>query len=152
MASRIRSYCEETGQGPPEGPAAVARCVFESLALKYRHAIEQAESLAGRAIETISVVGGGSQNSLLCQLTADATRRPVLAGPVEATALGNLMVQAYARGHLASLGEIREAVRRSVEVQEYEPQGAEDRWQEAYEKLRGLIGAAPRLNREGEAT
>ena len=152
MPSRIRSFCEETGQGPPEEPAAVVRCVFESLALKYRHAIEQAESLAGRAIETISVVGGGSQNSLLCQLTADATRRPVLAGPVEATALGNLMVQAYARGHLASLGEIREAVRRSVEVQEYEPQGAEDRWQEAYEKLRGLIGAAPRLNREGEAT
>jgi rhamnulokinase len=152
MASRIRRFCEETEQRPPEEPAAVARCVFESLALKYRHAIEQAESLAGRAIETISVVGGGSQNSLLCQLTADATRRPVLAGPVEATALGNLMVQAYARGHLASLGEIREAVRRSVEVQEYEPQGAEDRWQEAYEKLRGLIGAAPRLNREGEAT
>jgi rhamnulokinase len=152
MASRIRRFCEETGQRPPEEPAAVARCVFESLALKYRHAMEQAESLAGRAIRTISVVGGGSQNSLLCQLTADATRRPVLAGPVEATALGNLMVQAYARGHLASLGEIREAVRRSVEVQEYEPQGAEDRWQEAYEKLRGLIGAAPRLNREGEAT
>ena len=152
MASRIRSFCEETGQRPPEEPAAVARCVFESLALKYRHAIEQAESLAGRAIGTVNVVGGGSQNSLLCQLTADATRRPVLAGPVEATALGNLMVQAYARGHLASLEEIREAVRRSVEVQEYEPQGAEDGWQEAYEKLRGLIGAAPRLDPEGEGT
>jgi rhamnulokinase len=152
MASRIRSYCEETGQGPPEGPAAVARCVFESLALKYRHAIEQAESLAGRAIGTINILGGGSQNSLLCQLTSDATRRPVLAGPVEATALGNLMVQAYARGHLTSLEEIREAVRRSVEVQEYEPQGGEDGWQEAYEKLRGLIGAAPRLDPEGVST
>jgi rhamnulokinase len=150
MASRIRSFCEETGQRPPEEPAAVARCVFESLALKYRYAIEQAESLAGRAIGTVNVVGGGSQNSLLCQLTADATRRPVLAGPVEATALGNLMVQAYARGHLASLEEIREAVRRSVEVQEYEPQGGEERWQEAYEKLRGLIGAARRLDPEGE--
>jgi rhamnulokinase len=152
MASRIRSYCEETGQRPPEEPAAVARCVFESLALKYRHAIEQAESLAGRAIGTVNVVGGGSQNSLLCQLTADATRRPVLAGPVEATALGNLMVQAYARGHLASLEEMREAVRRSVEVQEYEPQGAEDERQEAYEKLRDLIGAAPRLDQEREGT
>jgi rhamnulokinase len=149
MASRIRRFCEETEQRPPEEPAAVARCVFESLALKYRHAIEQAESLAGRAIGTISLVGGGSQNSLLCQLTADATRRPVLAGPVEATALGNLMVQAYARGHLTSLEEIREAVRRSVEVQEYEPQGGEDGWQEAYETLRGLIGAAPRLGPEG---
>ncbi|HEX5973546.1 MAG TPA: FGGY-family carbohydrate kinase, partial [Rubrobacteraceae bacterium] len=149
MASRIRSFCEETGQRPPEEPAAVARCVFESLALKYRHAIEQAETLAGRAIETVNVVGGGSQNSLLCQLTSDATRRPVLGGPVEATALGNLMVQAYAREHLSSLEEIREAVRRSVEVQEYEPQGTEDGWQEAYEKLRDLIGAAPRLDPEG---
>jgi rhamnulokinase len=152
MASRIRSFCEETGQRPPEEPAAVTRCVFESLALKYRHAIEQAESLAGRAIRTVNVVGGGSQNSLLCRLTADAARRPVLAGPVEATALGNLMVQAYARGHLASLEEIREAVRRSVEVQEYEPQDKEDGWQEAYEKLRGLIGAAPRLDPGGEGT
>jgi rhamnulokinase len=152
MPARIRSFCEETGQDPPEEPASVARCVFESLALKYRHAIEQAESLAGRAIGTVNVVGGGSQNSLLCQLTSDATRRLVLAGPVEATALGNLMVQAYARGHLSSLGEIREAVRSSVEVHEYEPQGKEHSWQEAYEKLRGLIGAAPRLDREGEAT
>jgi rhamnulokinase len=152
MASRIQSFCEETGQRTPEEPAAVARCVFESLALKYRHAIEQAESLAGRAIRTVNVVGGGSQNSLLCRLTADAARRPVLAGPVEATALGNLMVQAYARGHLASLGEMREAVRRSVEVREYEPQGKEDGWQEAYEKLRGLIGAAPRLDPGGEGT
>src|ERR687890_455577 len=82
----------------------------------------------------------------------EETGRPVLAGPVEATALGNLMVQAYARGHLTSLEEIREAVRRSVEVQEYEPQGGEDGWQEAYEKLRGLIGGAPRLDREGERT
>jgi rhamnulokinase len=152
MASRIRSFCEETGQRPPQEPAAVTRCVFESLALKYRHAVEQAENLAGRAIGTINVVGGGSQNSLLCQLTADATRRPVLAGPVEATALGNLMVQAYARGHLASLQEMREAVRRSVEVQGYEPQGAEDEWQEAYEKLRDFIGAAPRLDQEREGT
>jgi rhamnulokinase len=152
MASRIRSFCEETGQRPPQEPAAVTRCVFESLALKYRYALEQAENLAGRAIGTINVVGGGSQNSLLCQLTADATRRPVLAGPVEATALGNLMVQAYARGHLASLEEMREAVRRSVKVQEYEPQGAEDERQEAYEKLRDLVGAAPRLDQEREGT
>ena len=150
MVSRIRSFCEETGQRPPEEPAAVARCVFESLALKYRHAIEQAESLTGRAVGIVNVVGGGSQNALLCQLTADATRLPVLAGPVEATALGNLLVQAYARGHLASLEEIREAVRRSVEVREYEPQGAEDGWLGAYEKLRGVVECAPRLDREGD--
>ena len=145
MVSRIRSFCEETGQSPPEEPAAVARCVFESLALKYRYAIEQAESLSGRTIGMVHVVGGGSQNALLCQLTADATRRPVLAGPVEATSLGNVMVQAYARGRLGSREEIREAVRRSVEVREYEPQGAEDGWQEAYERLRNVVRRAPNL-------
>ena len=74
----------------------------------------------------------------------------MVAGPAEATALGNLMVQVYARGHLASLEEMREAVRRSVEVQEYEPQGTEDEWQGAYEKLRDLIGTVPRLDPEGE--
>ena len=152
MASRIRSFCEETGQRPPEGPAAVARCLFESLALKYRHAIEQAQSLGGRNIGTVNVVGGGSQNALLCQLTADATRRPVLAGPVEATALGNVMVQAYARGRLGSLDEIREAVRRSVEVREYEPRGAEDAWLGSYEKLRELVRAEPVLDQEGGRT
>jgi len=152
MASRMRSFCEETGQTPPDEPAAVARCVFESLALKYRYAIEQGESLAGRTARIINVVGGGSQNALLCQLTADASGLPVVAGPVEATAVGNVMVQAFAQGRVGSLDEIREAVRRSVEVREYEPQGEEDRWQEAFEKLRGVIGAAPRLAREGEST
>jgi rhamnulokinase len=75
----------------------------------------------------------------------------VLAGPAEATALGNLMVQAYARGRLSSLEEIRESVRRSVEVCEYGPQGAEADWQEAYEKLREVVRAAPRLDAEGES-
>jgi rhamnulokinase len=151
MATRIRSFCEETGQEVPEEPGAVARCVFESLALKYRHAIDEAENLGGRTIGKVNVVGGGSQNELLCQMTADATRRPVLAGPAEATALGNLMVQAYARGRLSSLEEIRESVRRSVEVCEYEPQGAEGDWQEAYEKLGEVVRAAPRLDPEGES-
>src|SRR5215210_1676446 len=152
MASRIRSFCEETGQTPPDEPAAVARCVFESLALKYRYAIEQGERLAGRTARMINVVGGGSQNVLLCQLTADASGLPVVAGPVEATAVGNVMVQAFAQGRVGSLDEIREAVRRSVEVREYEPQGGGDRWQEAFEKLQGVIGAAPQLDREGEST
>src|SRR5215210_2808232 len=138
MASRIRSFCEETGQTPPDGPAAVARCVFESLALKYRHAIEQGESLADRDARMVNVVGGGSQNELLCQLTADASGLPVVAGPVEATGVGNVMVQAFAQDRVGSLDEIREVVRRSVEVREYEPQGEEDRWQEAFEKLRGV--------------
>src|ERR687890_2837358 len=103
MASRVQSFCERMGQTSPEGPAAIARCVFESLALKYGHAIEQAQRLTGRNVGSINVVGGGSRNALLCQLTADASGLPVVAGPVEATAMGNVMVQAFAQGRVGSL-------------------------------------------------
>jgi rhamnulokinase len=143
MPSRIRRFCEGTGQRPPEEPAAVARCVFESLALKYRYAIEQAGELAGRPVGTVNVVGGGSQNALLCQLTADATRLPVVAGPVEATAMGNVMVQAFARGRVGSLQEIRAVVRRSFEATTYEPGGDEDAWTGLYERFSRIVDAAP---------
>ena len=150
MPSRIRAFCRETGQSPPEEPGAVARCVLESLALKYRWVLERAEEITGRRAEVIHVVGGGAQNTLLCQLTADATRRPVRAGPVEATALGNLMVQAYARGYLGSLEEIRESVRRScVEVRDYRPSGGADEWEDAYGRMRRIMEAAEELEREG---
>jgi rhamnulokinase len=139
MASRIRSFCEETGQDPPEEPASVARCVFESLALKYRYAIEQAQSLTGRSIGTVNVVGGGSQNDLLCQLTADASRLPVVAGPVEATAIGNVMVQAFAQGRVGSLEEIRAVVRDSFETSTYEPGGDPEEWSGLYERFSRLI-------------
>ncbi len=146
MLSRIRRFCEATGQEPPEEPGQVARCVFESLALKYRWAVEQAEELTGQKVEAIHVVGGGSQNSLLCQLTADAARLPVLAGPVEATALGNVMVQAYARGHVGSLEEIRAVVRRSTELSRYEPEGNEDDWDELRERFAGIMDASPKID------
>jgi rhamnulokinase len=150
MPERIRRFCRETGQSPPEEPGAVVRCVLESLALKYRWVLERTERITGRRAEVIHVVGGGVRNTLLCQLTADATRRPVRAGPVEATALGNLMVQAYARGYLSSLKEIRAAVRGSpVEVHDYEPKGSEDEWEDAYGRLRRTMDAAARLDREG---
>ena len=149
MPGRIRRFCEATGQRPPDEPAAIARCVLESLALKYRWAVEKAAEITGRKVHVIHVVGGGIQNELLCRLTASATRLPVRAGPVEATALGNLLVQAYAGGHLGSLGEMRAAVRRSVEVRDYEPQGAGDEWDEAFERLRGYVKSAPELDREG---
>jgi rhamnulokinase len=139
MASRIRSFCEETGQSPPEEPAAVARCIFESLALKYRHAIEQAQSLTGRAIGTVNVVGGGSQNALLCQLTADVSGLPVVAGPVEATAIGNVMVQAFAQDRVGSLEEIRAVVRDSFEASAYEPSGDPEEWSELRERFSRLI-------------
>jgi rhamnulokinase len=150
MPGRIRRFCRETGQSPPEEPGEVVRCVLESLALKYRWVLERAEEITGRRAGVIHVVGGGVQNTLLCQLTADATRRPVRAGPVEATALGNLMVQAYARGCLGSLEEIRAAVRgSSVGVHEYQPMGSADDWDEAYEKLQRVIDAAAQLDAEG---
>jgi rhamnulokinase len=150
MPGRIRRFCTETGQSPPEEPGEVVRCVLESLALKYRWVLERAEEITGRRAEVIHVVGGGVQNTLLCQLTADATRRQVRAGPVEATALGNLMVQAYARGYLGSLEEIRAAVRGSnVEVRDYQPAGSGDEWEDAYERLRRTMDAAAQLDREG---
>jgi rhamnulokinase len=150
MPSRIRAFCRGTGQSPPEEPGAVVRCVLESLALKYRWVLEKAEEITGRRAEVIHVVGGGAQSTLLCQLTADATRRPVRAGPVEATALGNLMVQAYARGYLGSLEEIRESVRRScVEVRDYRPSGGADEWEDAYGRLQRTMEAAEQLERGG---
>jgi rhamnulokinase len=146
MPARIRSFCGETGQRPPEEPAAVTRCVFESLALKYRYAIEQAQSLTDRTVGTINVVGGGSQNALLCQLTADASRLPVAAGPVEATAMGNVMVQAFARGRVGSLEEIRAVISDSFETSAYEPGGDDEEWSGLYERFSRLIEEADALD------
>src|ERR687891_910195 len=128
MPSRIRRFCEATDQRPPEEVGEVARCIFESLALKYQWVVAQAGEIAGQNVEAVYIVGGGSQNFLLCQLTANATRLPVLAGPVEATALGNVMVQAYARGYVKSLEEIRAVVRRSTDIDQYTPGDDTDEW------------------------
>ena len=144
MTARIRRFCEETGQAPPERPAEFARCVFESLALKYGHAIEQAQNLTGQRIETVNVVGGGSQNALLCQLTADAARLPVVAGPVEATAMGNVMVQAFAQKRVGSPEEIRAVVRDSFEASTYEPGDAEQ-WSGLRERFSKLLEEVPAL-------
>jgi rhamnulokinase len=150
MPGRIRSFCEETGQEAPDGPSEMARCVFESLALKCRIVIEQAGELAGKDVGGVHIVGGGSQNSLLCQLTADATGLPVLAGPVEATAVGNVMVQALADGAVGSLEEIRAVVRASVEPKAYEPRGDQDPWLEASGRLRSMMEDVPGREDEGD--
>jgi rhamnulokinase len=141
MPARIRDLCAKTGQSLAEEPGAVARCVFESLALKYRWVLERAEDVSGQHAETVHVMGGGARNSLLCRLTAEATRRTVVAGPVEATALGNVMVQAYARGYVGSLEEIRNVVRSSVEVQTFVPGDNADEWDEAFGRFSGLMAA-----------
>ncbi len=138
MPAALADFCRRTGQPAPAEPGAVVRCALESLALKYRWVLERLEELTGRRREVIHVVGGGSQNVLLCQLTADACNRPVLAGPVEATAIGNVLVQAIGLGLLGSLAEAREVVRRSFEVRTFTPEQPQ-RWQELYQRFLGYL-------------
>ncbi|HOM80540.1 MAG: rhamnulokinase [Armatimonadetes bacterium] len=133
MPDAICAFCRRTGQPEPETTGAVVRCCLESLALKYRWVVEKLEEIRGRRLETIHIVGGGSQNRLLNQFAADATGRPVVAGPVEATAIGSVLIQAIARGHLGSLAEAREVVRASFEVETFEPKPSPG-WDEAYQR------------------
>lgn len=133
MPLRIIEFCKNTGQPVPETKGAIIRCALESLALKYRWVLERLEEMLGKKITTIHIVGGGCQNQLLCQFTADATQRQVLAGPVEATAIGNIIMQAIARGYIKSLEEARELIRRSFEVKVYDP-GFGLEWDSAYSR------------------
>jgi rhamnulokinase len=134
MPARIREYCQRTGQPAPESEGAVVRCAMESLALKYRWGINGLEDTMGRRIESINIVGGGARDKFLNQLAADATGRPVIAGPFEATAIGNLLMQALASGYIASLEEGREIVRHSFDVTTYEPKETA-KWEEPYERF-----------------
>lgn len=140
MPARIAAYAVRTGQRPPDSDAAVVRCIFESLALKYRMTIELLEGLTG-AVGTIHVVGGGSRNELLCQLTADACSRVVIAGPVEATAAGNVMVQALAQRRVSSLAEIRAVVAASFPQVTYTPRPNAHRsgWDDAWGRFQRLF-------------
>jgi rhamnulokinase len=122
MPARIAQCCAEAGQPVPQSPAEFVRAINESLAEAFARAVRQAAELSGKAVKVIHIVGGGSQNSLLCQLTADRSGLPVIAGPVEATALGNVLVQARAAGLLSGgLGSLRAVIGRSVSLQRYEP-------------------------------
>jgi rhamnulokinase len=140
MPRAVGEFCRRTGQPEPADAGAIVRCCLESLALKYRFVLERLESLLGRRLDVIHVVGGGSQNGPLCQFTADCCGRPVLAGPVEATAIGNCLTQAMGLGLVKDLAELREVVRRSFEPKTYEPRQAEH-WQEPYARFRKLLGA-----------
>ncbi|HMA34308.1 MAG TPA: rhamnulokinase family protein [Chloroflexia bacterium] len=121
MPATIRDACRRSGQPEPASAGALVRCCLESLALKYRWALQALEELTGRRLATVRIVGGGSQNALLCQITADACRREVVAGPVEATALGNILVQAVATGHLGNIAAGRQAVATSLPQTRYAP-------------------------------
>ncbi len=141
MPARIRTYCQETDQTIPVDEGQIIRIVLESLALKYRYVLESLETILGRRLESIHIVGGGIQNRLLCQFTASATGRPVIAGPLEATAIGNLMLQLIGLGQLTSLAEAREVVRRSFESEIYEPESETD-WDAAYNRFRQFLPSA----------
>jgi len=134
MPERIAAFCRRTGQTPPASPGAMARVILESLALRYRQVLENLESLIGRSLARIHIVGGGSRNRLLNQFVAGCTGRVVIAGPSEATAAGNVLVQAAGAGLLAGLDEIRETVRRSFPVEETLPR-RDVAWDQAYRRF-----------------
>jgi rhamnulokinase len=137
MPARIQAACRETDQPVPEGHAAILRCALESLACKYRLVLET----IGRMSGDVHVVGGGAQDATLCRLTADVLGRPVHAGPVEATAVGNLLVQAMAAGEVADRHELRAVVRRSLPPTTYEPSPGAEAMEEAYERFLAVTGA-----------
>ena len=138
MPAAIADYCRRAGQPVPDSRGAMVRCILESLALKYRYTLDQLQALLGYAVEVIHVVGGGSQNAGLCQFTADACGVPVVAGPAEATAVGNLSVQMMALGELASIDEARQVIRRSFPLTVYRPQAAAQ-WEEARARFEALM-------------
>jgi rhamnulokinase len=134
MPAAILDFCGRTGQPQPDDHGAVIRVALESMALNYRHILTDVERLSGRHITRIHIAGGGSKNPLHCQFTADATGRMVVAGPSEATALGNVMVQARSLNLVDSLEDIREVIERSFETPIYEPRADRDQWDEAYQR------------------
>lgn len=141
MSQALRTFCVRTNQPPPPDPGGLVRAALEGLALRYRWVIDHLEDVVGHPIRTIHVVGGGSQNTLLCQMTADATGRRVLAGPTEATALGNIAVQAIAAGRLDSLRQARELIALSFPPDEYVP-ATTSAWHDAYQHFCQLAGPA----------
>lgn len=134
MVNAIVDYCKATGQKAPATHAEFIRCIFDSLALKYRQVLDCLNEIAPFEIEKLHVIGGGSQNKLLNQMTANSIGIPVVAGPAEATAIGNVMLQAKGMGLVNSLQEMRDIIRQSVDIEVYEPQDA-DVWNEAYQKF-----------------
>lgn len=138
MQGRIREYCKATGQAVPETVGEISRCIYESLALKYRWALERLSEIKGTRIEMLNIVGGGCKNKLLNQMAADSSGIRVVTGPEEGAAIGNLLTQAIALGELSGIEELREVVRASLPVEEYIPHHTAQ-WDDAYDKLLQLM-------------
>ena len=137
MLQAIDAFCERTGQPKPETDAQIIRCIFESLALRYREVLDGLEGMVTFPIERLHIIGGGSKNRLLNQLTANAIGRKVIAGPSEATAIGNVMIQAMGAGIVSSLTEMRSIIHASIETEEFMPQSVGE-WEAAYQKFIAL--------------
>ncbi len=137
VVDKIRKYCEDTDQPVPQTLGEIARCVYESMAMSYKEAFLGLEMLKGGRIDVLHIVGGGANNKFLNQMTSNALDREVIAGPSEATAIGNLMVQVKASGAVEDLSEMRKVIRSSFEVETYEPRGAVE-WAAQYERYLGI--------------
>ena len=141
MPARIQAYCEKTGQAVPKGRGEISRVIYESLALKYRWAIERLEQdLLKKPVRSLNIVGGGSKNVLLNRFTAEAIQRPVITGPSEGTVIGNLLMQAVALGELEDIWALRRVVEASFPTEEYLPETDGKAWDEAYERYLKLFG------------
>ena len=138
MVRKVQDYCRKVGQPVPETVGQVARAIYESLALKYRWALERLEEIKGQKIHQLNIVGGGIQNKLLNQMAADSLNRPVVTGPIEGAAMGNLLAQAMALGHIKDLEELRQVVRNSETVEVWTPNHTEQ-WEQAYQRLLALM-------------
>ena len=138
MEQAIMEYCRTTGQPVPERRGQMVRCIFESLALRYRQVLENLRALSPHPIETLHVIGGGSRNDLLNQFTANAIDIPVVAGPSEATAIGNVMIQAMAAGEATDVAGMRQLIHRSIPLKTYQPRDTEA-WDAAYVQFKNCI-------------
>lgn len=144
MPGRVQQFCQQTGQPVPDTPGAIVRCVLESLALKYRWVLDRLGMMRGVAWDVVHILGGGTQNRLLSQFTADATGCTVITGPVEATAAGSILLQAQARGDLASAADAADVVRASFDILTFAP-GDASAWNDAFQRLSALVDAPPEL-------
>ncbi len=138
MPGRIRAFAKRTGQTVPETDGEVTRSIFESLALKYRYLVDQMEQVSGQSIKKVRIIGGGSQDTLLCRMAANALGRPVYAGPVEATALGNMALQFCTAGVFPDMNDARDCISRSFPAEIYEPQDQPE-WETAYSRYREFM-------------
>ncbi len=138
IPKRIQKYCEETGQYVPQTVGEIVRCIYESLALKYYHSFLNLKKISGKNFESINIVGGGTKDPLLCQMAANACGVKVYAGPIEATALGNIAVQMMAIGEIKDLKEARQIIKNSFDTKQYDPQDCEA-WQKAYEIFKSKL-------------